>query len=193
MTLEKILASPEILLCAGEATCPVTLGVRELELRLLSAYEAAVCLREAARLGEKLAAQQLDNSAALAYGACLAAGCLRDSLGRVFETGEEALLRLTADEIALVSERYGALRRSDLDVDSLSEGDLDRLKAAMEKAALGRIRWRVLRALRRLPSEGAVKRMTDAQYLYCYIQLLLDGELPDEEEAGPRFAREEDI
>ena len=63
----------------------------------------------------------------------------------------------------------------------------------MEKAALGRIRWRVLRALRRLPSEGAVKRMTDAQYLYCYIQLLLDGELPDEEEAGPRFAREEDI
>ena len=35
--------------------------------------------------------------------------------------------------------------------------------------------------------------MTDAQYLYCYIQLLLDGELPDEEEAGPRFAREEDI
>ncbi|MGI6270636.1 MAG: hypothetical protein ACOYKJ_08940 [Candidatus Howiella sp.] len=193
MTLEKILASPEILLCAGEVKCPVTLGGRELELRLLSAYEAAVCLREAARLEERLAAEQLDNSAALAYGACLCAGSLYDGLGRVFETGDEALLRLTADEIALVSDQYGALRRSDFDIDGLDGDGLHRLKQAMENAALGRIRWRVLRALRRLPSEGAVKRMTDAQYLYCYIQLLLDGELPDEEGINLRFAREEDV
>lgn len=193
MTLEKILSSPEILLCAGEATCPVALCGRKLELRLLSAYEAAACLRDAAKLEEKLAAQQLENSAALAYGACLCARCLQDGLGRVFETGEEALLRLTADEIALVSERYGALRRTDLDIDSLDENDLDRLKSSMENAALGRIRWRVLRALRRLPSEGAVKRMTDAQYLYCYIQLLLDGEIPSEEETNLRFAQEGDV
>lgn len=193
MTLEKILASPEILLCAGEVKCPVTLGGRELELRLLSAYEAAVCLREAARLEERLAAEQLDNSAALAYGACLCAGSLYDGLGRVFETGDEALLRLTADEIALVSDQYGALRRSDFDIDGLDGDGLHRLKQAMENAALGRIRWRVLRALRRLPSEGAAKRMTDAQYLYCYIQLLLDGELPDEEGINLRFAREEDV
>ena len=79
MTLEKILASPEILLCAGEATCPVTLGGRELELRLLSAYEAAVCLREAARRSSWTTAPRWLMAPALPPGACgtASAGCLK--------------------------------------------------------------------------------------------------------------------
>lgn len=177
MRMAEYLRNPGLLLCAGENAETIALGGRNFEVRLISAYETALCLKQAAILADKLRAEQMEDSAVLAKSACLCASCLYDGLGRVFERGEEALLRLTTDEMAAVTESYARLRREDFDLCALGDADVMRLRSALERSALERIRWKVLRALNRLPSEEAVRRMTDGQYLYCYVNLLLDREI----------------
>ncbi len=40
-----------------------------------------------------------------------------------------------------------------------------------------RIRWEVLKKFNKLPNEKAVKEMTEQDYLYCYINMILDREI----------------
>lgn len=168
------LVSPDLLICAGERREKIALFGREFEIRLISAYDAAVCVASAKELEKRLAAKSVADSEALAHNACLAALCLYDSLGRVFESGDEALLRLTAEELALIVSKYADMRLNDFDIDSVSEDDMERLRQSMAASPLTRIRWKVQKALCRLPSDRSLQRMTDGQYLYCYLNLLID-------------------
>lgn len=171
---DSALLPPDLLICAGEKREKISLFSREFEIRLISAYDAAVCLRDAKKLEKRLKSENIDDSEALAHNACLASLCLYDGIGRVFESGDEALLRLTADELAQVAQSYAELRKSDLDIDSIDGADIERLREKLASSPLSRIRWKVQKAFCRLPSETAVKRMTDGQYLYCYLNLLID-------------------
>lgn len=112
--------SPDLLICAGEKREKLTLFGREFEIRLISAYDAAVCVTRARELEKRLAAKSVADSATLAHNACLTAMCLYDGFGRVFESGDEALLRLTAEELAHIVSRYAALRLGDFDIDSVT-------------------------------------------------------------------------
>lgn len=38
------------------------------------------------------------------------------------------------------------------------------------------MRWEVLKKFNKLPNEEAVKKMTEQDYLYCYINMILDNE-----------------
>jgi|GEM_PF-4574124 len=46
------------------------------------------------------------------------------------------------------------------------------------------MRWRVLRAFQRLPTDDGVEKMGEGDYLYCYLNLLLDEEDGGFEEGG---------
>lgn len=174
--------APDILLCAGDAAEKISLFGRELEVRLFSAYDAAMCIKEAGRLAEQLEKNGIDDGYALAEGAAICHKCLYDGLGRVFESAQEALVRLTAEEIGRVTSVYGELRHTDFDIETLSKKDFDRIKSSIESSPLERMRWKVLRALGMMPGDAAAKKMTDGQYLYCYINLLIDGEMSDAEQ-----------
>lgn len=175
--------SPDLLICAGEKREKLTLFGREFEIRLISAYDAAVCVTRARELEKRLAAKSVADSATLAHNACLTAMCLYDGFGRVFESGDEALLRLTAEELAHIVSRYAALRLGDFDIDSVTPDEMERLRQSMAQSPLNRIRWKVQKAFCRLPSDHALQRMTDGQYLYCYLNLLID-EAQDVLESG---------
>lgn len=168
------LLSPDLLICAGERREKITLFEREFEIRLISAYDAAVCVAQSKELERRLAAKSVSDSGALAHNACLASMCLYDSFGRVFESGDEALLRLTAEELALIVSKYADMRLNDFDIDSVTPDEMERLRECMAHSPLTRIRWKVQKALCRLPSDRALQRMTDGQYLYCYLNLLID-------------------
>lgn len=164
----------DLLICAGDKREKITLFGRELEIRLISAYDAALALSSAREMEKRLEKKGIDDSAALSHNACLTAMCLYDSLGRVFESGDEALLRLTADELSCIVSKYADMRHKDLDIDSIDEDEIERLRENMESSPLSRIRWKVQKALCRLPSDASLQRMTDGQYLYCYLNLLID-------------------
>ena len=87
------------------------LGGMDLEIRLLSALEAADCLREADTLRLELAPPgEEDAPLAEALGECgaLAAACLYRDGSRAFSSGREALAALRLDELAAVRDAYEA-------------------------------------------------------------------------------------
>lgn len=59
---------------------------------------------------------------------------------------------------------------------------LEELKEALAASPLERLRWRVLRIFGALPTERRARRMRDADYLWCGLNLLLD-----QEEAGRQW------
>ncbi len=76
---------------------------------------------------------------------------------------------------------------------------LKELREALAHAPGERLRWHVLRAFGALPTEGRARRMTDADYLWCALNLLLDGEAAPgpaageaEERAGENAAFDEE-
>jgi len=46
----------------------------------------------------------------------------------------------------------------------------------LEHAPYERLKWRVLREFRALPTEARVQGMTDRDYLWCLLQMTLDEE-----------------
>jgi len=46
----------------------------------------------------------------------------------------------------------------------------------LEHAPYERLKWRVLRELKVLPSEARAREMTDGDYLWCLVNLTLDDE-----------------
>lgn len=88
----------------------------EIEIHLLSAMEAADCLREAETLRLELAPpEEEDSPLAAALGECgaLAAACLRREGERVFPSGRAALSALRMDELRRVREAYEAMEEQE--------------------------------------------------------------------------------
>ena len=57
---------------------------------------------------------------------------------------------------------------------SCCAGGHDDLRQALEQEPYERLKWKVLRAFGVLPSEKRAKDMTEGDYLYCVLQLMLD-------------------
>lgn len=95
--------------------------------------------------------------------------------GQVFPHGEAVLESLSAEEIGREMEAYRAFS-SRVDVSCGEEQRTEELLSALRQEPMERIRWRVLRAFHVLPSEERAKTMTEGDYLYCALQLLLDRE-----------------
>ncbi len=148
-------------------------------IRLLSAYDlmrCAVCAKTLfARLfdAEETEGEEWE---ALAGNASLAALCVVDEEGvPMFENAEQALRTLTAEELTEVAGQYAELRGRWL-------GEAGNLKKKLTPAQ--RMQWRVLRAFNRLPTDADVRAMSEGDYLFCYLNLLLDEEGEGWEEGG---------
>ncbi len=137
-----------------------------MRLRVLTAWELLEARAEAERCCEG------PETLPLWYNACL----LARAAGRRFSGGAAVLRRWSPERIEAETLRYQALAaRCDPHPGQdpvKTEGMLERLRQMPE----ARLQWRVLRAFGVLPSEPRARRMRRADYLYCALHLLLDGE-----------------
>ena len=151
---------------AARRRCPVPEG----ELRLLGAWEIPELWRE----GRELARTGKDP--ALCSNACLIARALEREGRSVYPDGRAVLKALSVEDIARLSGQWGAFNRevnpSPLD----REEETEERKKALEHAAYARLQWRVLRAFGALPTERRARDMTDRDYLWCALNLVLDRE-----------------
>ena len=159
-------------LAAGKTERTLEDGVR---LRLLTARELLEALREAAELAED------GKELALCSNACLVARAVLGHTGRQrYRDGREVLERLTPGEIEALAKCWARFRKEASPGLDIGRERLDKLKASLERMPKQRLRWRVLRCFGALPTEARARRMTDGDYLWCAVNLLLD----EEEEAA---------
>lgn len=141
-----------------------------MELRLIPAQ----ALLEARNEARELAGED-EAALGLCLNACIVARAAYEKNGeRAFRDGAEVLRRVNAERIGAWAERYLALC-AEQGVGFEAEERLA-LQKALEQAPYERLKWRVLRAFGVLPSERRAREMTEADYLYCVMQLTLDGE-----------------
>ena len=95
---------------------------------------------------------------------------------RVYADGRAVLDGLSAEEIEALAERWAAFRREKGVGLGLGEKRLDALKASLAAQPRQRLKWRVLKTFGALPTEQRVREMTEEDYLWCAVQLLLDEE-----------------
>lgn len=142
----------------------------EVELRLIPA-EALLQARNEAR---ELAGAD-EKALGLCLNACIVARAAYGKDGkRAFRDGAEVLRRVNAERIGAWAERYLALC-AEQGV-GFDRENRESLQKALEQEPYERLKWRVLRAFGVLPSERRAREMTGADYLYCVMQLTLDGE-----------------
>lgn len=142
---------------------PVT-KAGKLELRLVSAYDAARAEREAASYGGE------GLECAVYRNACLLAKALYRDGERMFPDGMAAAKALPAETIACWMRAYSDLCRAE----DCSFAGWEQRKQAMAADEKGRLRWKVLRYFGVLPSQA--RAMTDGDFLYCVLQMVIDGE-----------------
>ena len=158
-------------LAAGRTDRTLENGVR---LRLLTARELLEARREAAELAKD------GKELALCSNACLVARAVLGHTGRRrYRDGTEVLERLTPGEIEALAKCWARFRKEVSPGLDIGRERLDKLKASLERMPKQRLRWRVLRCFGALPTEARARRMTDGDYLWCAVNLLLD----EEEEA----------
>lgn len=146
-----------------------TLSMGDHSLRILSARELLSCKGEAEGLCRD------PQTKALWRNACILARAYTRGGVQVFPDGEAVLEALSAEEIGREMAAYRALASR---VDG-SCGDEKRARALLEdlrREPMERIRWRVLKEFHVLPCEERARSMTEGDYLYCALQLLLDRE-----------------
>lgn len=159
-------------LAAGLPDRTLENGVR---LRLLTAREILEARREAAELAKD------GKELALCSNACLVARAVLGHTGRRrYRDGGEVLDRLTPGEIEALARCWARFRKEEAPGLELGRERLDELKASLERLPGQRLRWRVLRLFGALPTEKRARDMTDGDYLWCAVNLLLD----EEEEAA---------
>ena len=122
-------------------------------LRLLTETEEMQVRREAM----ELAVNEMDLP--LCTNACLVARALVCAGERVYADGRAVLDGLSAEEIEALAERWATFRREKGVGLGLGEKRLDALKASLA-----------------LSTEQRVREMTEEDYLWCAVQLLLDEE-----------------
>ncbi|MGM9579290.1 MAG: hypothetical protein ACI3VS_07895 [Evtepia sp.] len=152
---------------AGAETLPLEDGSR---LRLLPVAELLAARREALDLAQK------GQERALCSNACLIARALVREGVRVYPSGQAVLEALTPEEIQTLAEGWAAFDRREDPGFSAPQARVDALKTALGDLPQERLRWRVLRAFRALPTEARVKAMLPRDYLWCALHLLLDQE-----------------
>lgn len=146
--------------------CPVEGG----ELRLLSVREAEWAYGE----GEQLSREGLDR--ALCSNACLLALALEREGRPVYADGRAVLRALSAEEIAALSDQWAAFNRA-VNPSALDGVDtIEQRKRELKSNPYARLQWRVLRAFGVLPTEERAMAMTDRDYLWCALHLVLDRE-----------------
>ena len=141
--------------------------VDKIELHLISAHALLQAQQEAGALAAGDAARL-----GLCVNACILARAAKQGAKAVFSSGEDVLKRVPAQTIERWAGEYLAL--CERENPSCCQGEHDALRQALENAPYERLKWKVLRALGVLPSEQRAREMTDGDYLYCVLQLMLD-------------------
>ncbi len=137
-------------------------------LEAVPPWDLALARREAAQMAGEEDKALWDN-------ACLVARALRRRGRRVYSSGEAVVASLSPARIEALARRWaqGAGRQGYA---------IQELKEELAALPWQRLRWRVLRQFGALPTEERAKAMTDGDYLWCAVNLLLD-----EEEAAGRL------
>jgi hypothetical protein len=138
-----------------------------LTLRVLSAAQLLQARQEAASL------PGTEADLGLRLNACVVAKAAAKRGRRVFSDGKTVLQRLSAEEIETLAAQYAALCRREAPGFGT---DWEPLKQALADSPMERLKWRVQRSFLALPTEARVREMTESDYLYCALQLLLDKE-----------------
>ena len=140
-----------------------------IELWLISAHDLLQAQWEATQMAA-------ENEAAhgLCLNACILARAARKDGNRIFADGADVMKSMPAEKIGLWMKRY--LELCAQENPSCCEGDHEEHKKALEQAPYERLKWQVLKKFGVLPSEERAKKMTDGDYLYCVLQMMLDEE-----------------
>lgn len=139
-------------------------------LRLLTEAEEMAARREAM----ELAVNEMELP--LCSNACLVARALVCEDERVYADGRAVMDGLSGEEIEALARRWAEFRREHGVGLGLGAERLERLKASLAAQPRQRLKWRVLKAFGALPTEKRVREMTEEDYLWCAVQLLLDEE-----------------
>lgn len=144
--------------------------VGKIDLHLISAAALLQAQREAQTLsgGDEAAL-------GLCVNACILAQAAKKKGERVFSSGREVMQRLSAQTIEAWAEAYLGLCREE-NPSCCGSGDQQALLQELRGEPYERLKWKVLRAFGVLPSEKRAQEMTDGEYLYCVMQMMLDGE-----------------
>lgn len=103
--------------------------------------------------------------------ACLTARALRRRGKRVYPSGEAVLAQLPGPKVEQLARLWAEKYRQERQTVQISQ-----LKESLEKLPWQRLRWRVLREFGALPTEKRARDMTEEDYLWCAVNLLLDEE-----------------
>lgn len=142
---------------------------QEYELRILSAWELMQARQEAEELnGGK-------DTAALRGNACILRRAVVRGNTQMFSSGAEVLATWSAEKIADEMRAYRSLA-SRVAPDCGQENRVRELMEELEQEPMERIRWKVLKTFGVLPSEKRAREMTEGDYLYCVLQMMLDRE-----------------
>lgn len=136
----------------------------EVELHLLSAYDAALAAREAAAYGQD------GELAAVMDAACLLAKAMYRNGAPMFPDGLTAAKALPAQALLCWARAYDTLSRAE----DFSRWQKE--KQRLSQNSKERLRWKVLRSFGVLPWESRAKAMTDGDLLYCILHTVLDHE-----------------
>lgn len=138
-------------------------------LRLLTARELLEAKREAATLAED------GKDGALCSNACILARAVLKKGQQCYRSGAEVLQCCKPEEIEGLTKEWAAFNREENPGLSTHGIRLEQLKQSLDTPKQ-RLQWRVLRSFGALPTEKRAKAMTDADYLFCAVNLLLDEE-----------------
>lgn len=142
--------------------------VGSVELHLIPAAELLRVQAEAREMTRQ------DGQEGLMFNACLLARAARRNGKRLFSDGTDVLRRLPAETIEKWTKAY--IEACERDDPSCCDENHEALMQALRDSPYERLKWYVLRRFGVLPSEERAKRMQDADYLYCVLQMMLDGE-----------------
>lgn len=139
------------------------------ELRILSAWALLQAQQEAETM------EGPEETKALRGNACVLSRAVYRGGMRLFPSGQSVLESWSGEKIAEEMGAYRALAKR-VDPDCGQEQRTGALMEALEKEPMERIRWYVLKTFGVLPTEERARTMTEGDYLYCAMQLMLDGE-----------------
>ncbi len=138
-------------------------------LRLLTARELLEAKREAVMLAED------GRDGALCSNACILARAVLKKGHLCYASGAEVLQMCSPEEIESLTKEWAAFHREENPGLGTKGVRLEQLKQSLDTPKQ-RLQWRVLRTFGALPTEKRARAMTDADYLFCAVNLLLDEE-----------------
>lgn len=156
-------------LVAGEGTLELEDGS---VLTMLTSWELA----EARHETEVLRSQRPDFDLALCANACLVRRAWVRADGGRYDSGWAVIQGEKPEHIEALARQWAAFRQRTAPGLETDRRRVEKLKASLEALPQERLRWRVLRHFRALPTEERVRQMTGRDYLWCALHLLLDQE-----------------